>query len=413
MLLAYRFTLYCYKFIVLLLSPFKTKAHKAIFQRKASLKALQKALKSEKSEITWFHASSLGEFEQGLPLMEAYKSEHPHVKLLVTFFSPSGYDLRKDHPIADYTAYLPWDSPSNARAFVSALHLKAVFFIKYEYWYFHLRAIKNKSIPLYSISALFVPAHPFFKWYGGLNRKMLHFFDHTFVQNESSLKLLQTIGIDKASVAGDTRFDKVSQTIEQAQPIDLIALFKADKELLIIGSAWSEDMEVLNDFLKQLPDGFKVLIAPHDIDKVNITKITKGLSSAPLYFSDGQINAKAQFMVLDTIGQLAAAYQYADMAYIGGAFGDGLHNILEAVAFGAPVVFGNQGLEKFPEAGELKQKGGAFAISNKQEASEILNRLTDNKAFRKECATACLAYIAEKRGATEVIMSHVKEANEG
>lgn len=413
MLFGYRLGIFFYRTIVSVASLFNKKANKAIHQRRQSIKELEQKLANEKNRIVWFHASSLGEFEQGLPVMEAYKARHSYVKLLVTFFSPSGYELRKDHPLVDYASYLPWDTAENAQNFLQNKNLKAVFFIKYEYWFYHLRAIKIRNIPLYSISALFVPSHPFFKWYGDVNRRMLHFFDHTFVQNASSLQLLNSIGIDQASVAGDTRFDKVSQTIAQAQPIQLIEAFKGDKELFIVGSAWPEDMEILNDFLYQLDDQLKVLIAPHHIEESNIKRITKDLKSLPIYFSDGKSEVDSQFMVLDTMGHLAAAYQYADFAYIGGAFGDGLHNILEAVAFGAPVLFGNQGLEKFPESGELQQRGGAFAVSNKEEATEKLQHWIDDKAYRKKCADICTEYIAEKRGATQVIMSYLMKANEG
>lgn len=412
MLLSYRLGIFLYKLLLVLVSPFHAKAQKAIYQRKKSIKDLYQQLEYEDTAVVWFHASSLGEFEQGLPVMEAYKAQHSSVKILVTFFSPSGYELRKDHAIADYAAYLPWDSPTNAKTLVNKINLKAVFFIKYEYWYYHLKVIKDNHIPLYSISALFVPKHPFFKWYGGVNRRMLKFFDHIFVQNESSLELLKTIGIKKASIAGDTRFDKVSQTIQDAQPIRLIEQFKEDKNLLILGSAWSEDMVVLKSFLNNLDSSFKVLIAPHDISQSNIQKLIKGLKSDPIYFSKGKNGPNSQFMVLDTIGHLAIAYQYADLAYIGGAFGDGLHNILEAVAFGAPVVFGDKGLEKFPEASELQRMGGAFAVSSTQEASEILDKLVLNSAYRKRCSDICLNYISMKKGATDVIMSYLMRANE-
>lgn len=412
MLFGYRLGIFFYRTIVSVASLFNEKANKAIYQRRQSIKELEQKLANEKNQIAWFHASSLGEFEQGLPVMEAYKKAYPEQRMLVTFFSPSGYELRKDHPVADYTSYLPWDSAAKAKSFIKDLNLESVFFIKYEYWYYHLREVKNRNVPLYSISALFVPQHPFFKWYGGLNRRMLKFFDHTFVQNESSRELLNSIGISKTSVAGDTRFDKVSQTINDAQPIDLIKEFKEDKELIIAGSVWSEDMAVLTNFLNNLSSSSKVLIAPHDISEGNIKRLINGLESKPVYFSKGKNDVNAQFMILDTIGHLANAYQYADLAFIGGAFGDGLHNILEAVAFGAPVVFGDQGLDKFPEAEELQKRGGAFAIKNEREASTILKKLTSDKPYRKECSKICLNYIADKKGATEVIMSYLKQANE-
>lgn len=412
MLIIYRITLFFYRFLVFLASAFNQKAKLALSERKKSLNELYAKLADARDgKIVWFHAASLGEFEQGLPVMKAYKAKYPDRRILVSFFSPSGYKHRKDHPIADYTVYLPWDSPKNAKDFFRRVNPKEVFFIKYEFWYYMLKEVNQNNIPLYNISAIFVDKHPFFKWYGKLHVKMLHFFDHIFVQETNSLARLASIGFSKASVSGDTRFDNVLAQATSVEPIHKIDNFKKDNQLLILGSVWMKDLEVLSHFFKAIPNNLKVLIAPHDISKNNISKITKALNQNATYFSQEK-NDEAQVMILDTIGHLSKAYQYADYAYIGGAFGDGLHNILEATAFGAPVVFGNKGLDKFPEAIELNVLGGAFSVNSPEEAYNILSQLNNDFALRQKAGEICEEYVLSKKGATETIMNYLDNTDE-
>jgi 3-deoxy-D-manno-octulosonic-acid transferase len=410
MIILYRLSLFVYRCLVFVASGFNEKAKKAIFSRAESLTQLAKTLSEQDDEIGWFHAASLGEFEQGLPIMQAYKETYPQRKIMVTFFSPSGYEQRQHHSIVDYAAYLPWDSPQNAEKFLDLVKPKEVFFVKYEFWYFMLKAIHQKEIPLYLISARFVQDQPFFKWYGRLHRKMLTFFDQIFVQNEASADLLRKLKDVHFQVSGDTRFDNVMEKANQISVDERIGSFKDDHRLLILGSAWMEDIQVLSPFLQELPQDLKVLIAPHDISEFNIKRITSRLPSPPIHYSiETEPAQDTQFMIVDTIGQLFNAYQYGDLAFIGGAFGDGLHNILEATAFGIPVVFGNKGLHKFPEAGELIKLGGAFSIDDAKEAFEVLTNLLSNKLAHQKAQHGCVTYMESKKGATAVIMDYLRQ----
>ncbi len=402
----------CYYFFIKIASLFNRKASLFVSGRKNLFTVLENSTSNFSDPIVWFHAASLGEFEQGLPVMESYKAAFPTHKILVTFFSPSGYEERKDHPIADITAYLPIDSQSNARRFFDIVKPKIVFFIKYEYWFHYLNEAHQRHIPLYSISALFTPQHIFFKPYGGFHRKMLAFFNHTFVQNESSLALLKSIGLEKASISGDTRFDRVLKTIEKPNHYPSIEEFKASNRLMIIGSAWPSDMQILKDFINQTGDGLKFIIAPHLIDEAHVKKISAGLNKTIHRYSESKtVPTSTQVLILDTMGMLSSVYQYGDFAYIGGAFGDGLHNILEAVAFGLPVVFGNKGLEKFPESIELQKLGGAFSVASMTKASEILTQLNTDKDFRSKTGNICKQYVQEHAGATEHILDYLKKVS--
>ncbi len=402
----------CYYIFIKIASLFNRKARLFVSGRKTVFTTLDSVITNFNSPIAWFHAASLGEFEQGLPVMEAYKVAFPSHKILVTFFSPSGYEERKNHPIADFTAYLPIDSRSNARRFFDIVKPSSVFFIKYEYWFHYLNEAKQRNIPLYSISALFTPQHIFFKPYGGFHRKMLAFFNHTFVQNESSLALLKSIGIEKASVSGDTRFDRVLKTIEKHNHYPSIEEFKASNRLMIIGSAWPSDMQVLKEFINHTHEELKFIIAPHLVDNTHVKKISAGLNKTTHRYSESEtIPASTQVLLLDTMGMLSSVYRYGDFAYIGGAFGDGLHNILEAVAFGLPVVFGNKGLEKFPESIELQKLGGAFSVNTMSKTSEILTQLNTDEAFRSKTGNICKQYVQEHAGATEHILDYLKNVS--
>ncbi|MBO3698290.1 3-deoxy-D-manno-octulosonic acid transferase [Roseivirga sp. E12] len=408
MLVFYNLGVRCYYFFIKLASLFNNKARLFISGRKNLLSELKNAIGDNHSPITWFHAASLGEFEQGLPVMEAYKAMSPASKILVTFFSPSGFEERKNHPTADFTFYLPIDTPSNAKEFFDIVKPIKVFFIKYEYWFHYLNEAHRRSIPLYSVSALFTPSHIFFKSHGAFHRRMLGFFDHTFVQNDSSLQLLKSIGIEKASISGDSRFDRVLKTIANPQQYQSIERFKGDDLLMVIGSAWASDMQVLNGFINN-SKGLKLIIAPHLIDEGSVQKIYLGLEKRVHRYSESEhIPDNTEVLILDTMGMLSSVYQYGEFAYIGGAFGDGLHNILEAVAFGLPVVFGNEGLEKFPESITLQELGGAFSVSTAAESSEILTKLKGDSAFRGNASSICKKFIEDNRGATEHIIGYLK-----
>lgn len=409
MIFLYNLGIRFYYFLIRIASPFNAKAKNFLAGRKGLFIALKNALIQNTSPIAWFHAASLGEFEQGLPVMEAYRKAFPSHKILVTFFSPSGYEQRKQHPIADFIFYLPIDTRSHAKRFFDVVNPTKVFFIKYEYWFYYLNEAHQRSIPLYSISATFTANHIFFKPYGSFHRKMLGLFNHTFVQNESSLELLKSIGIEATSISGDTRFDRVIKTIAKPENYPSIEKFKGNDQLMIIGSAWPSDMQVLREFINTSANGLKFIIAPHMIDEASVRKVTKGLTKPfHRYASNEIIPATTEVLILDTMNMLSSVYQYGNFAYIGGAFGDGLHNILEAVAFGLPVVFGNKGLEKFPESIELQKLGGAFSVASMAKASEILEKLYRDNTFRSKTSHICKQYIQEHAGATEHIIDYLK-----
>lgn len=408
MLFLYNLGVRSYALAIRLASNFNSKASKFVSGRTQIWSALNNYRNSYAGEVAWFHAASLGEFEQGLPVMEAFKKEFPGYQIVVSFFSPSGYELRKDHPIADFTCYLPIDSATHAKKFLGILHPSIVFFIKYEYWYHHLNEVRERRIPLYSISALFTSKHIFFKPYGGFHRKMLQMFSHTFVQNSKSKLLLESIGVMNCSISGDTRFDRVKKTVSSPQTYPEIEAYLKDSTTFIAGSVWPEDMEVIAEFVNQNPGHLKVIIAPHLIEETHLKKITRHLKVPFQFYSKGNLNESKPVLILDTMGMLSSIYQYGDFAYIGGAFGDGLHNILEAVAFGLPVVFGNSGLDKFPESEELATLGGAFPVDDSETASEVLSSLAFED-YRKGASTVCLKYVEEKAGATQKVMSYLKK----
>lgn len=405
----YNVFLTLYRVVIHIASLFNKKLHLFLKGRKNTIEQLREFKSRERRKVYWFHAASLGEFEQGLPLMEAIKDQLSDIAIVVSFFSPSGYELRKDHPIADHTCYLPLDSKSNARLFVETLDPYVAFNIKYEFWYYMLREVKKRNIPLYGISMRFIKNSIFFKSYGSLHRRMLGFFDHIFVQNQNSLELLESIGVDSVSVSGDTRFERVKKTVMTPNHYDDIAHFSADKTTIVLGSVWPEDMEVLNAFINEHPE-LKFIIAPHVIDQQAVQKITHGLTLPFELYTDENRSVDHPILVLDTIGMLSSIYQYGDIAYIGGAFGDGLHNILEAVAFGLPVVFGAGDLRKYPEAMELIDLKGAFAVKDSHECKNKLEELLEPEA-RQAASQICLNYIEEKAGATAKIMKHLGKEN--
>lgn len=408
MLFLYNLGVRSYFLAIKLTALFNAKAKQFVNGRKGVFSDLKKFREANEGHLAWFHAASLGEFEQGLPVMEAFKKEYPKYLIAVSFFSPSGYELRKDHPIADFTCYLPIDSQTNAREFLNVLDPACVFFIKYEYWYHYLNETSKRGIPLFSISALFTQGHIFFKPYGGFHRRMLHTFSHSFVQNSKSKMLLESIGVMNCSVSGDTRFDRVKKTVAAPQSFPDIKEYLQDHTVFIAGSAWPEDMEVISEFINQNPGHLRIIIAPHLIDSEHLKKITRSLKVPFQLYSGGNLDHSKPVLILDTMGMLSSIYQYGDFAYIGGAFGDGLHNILEAVAFGLPVVFGNSGLDKFPEAEELATLGGAFPVDDQETTSEVLSSLAFED-YRKGASTVCLRYVEEKAGATERIMAHLRK----
>ncbi|GAB4025722.1 3-deoxy-D-manno-octulosonic acid transferase [Spirosoma koreense] len=390
-----------------LVAPFHPKARLWVDGRRDWAAALAAKLAGNTAMIAWFHAASLGEFEQGRPVIEAFRKQYPAYKILLTFFSPSGYEVRKNYDGADYIVYLPVDTPDNAHRFVTLVKPHIAFFIKYEFWYNYLRELKAVNVPVLSFSAIFRPDQLFFKPYGGFYRRMLHYFDHILVQNQESVDLLKTIGITKVTRAGDTRFDRVAKVAAAKKAIPLAAAFKNDQPLLVVGSAWPEDMAVLVPFLNSFSQPLNVIIAPHEIHEGEIERWQSQLSKPSVRFSQTSETDVRQAAVLfiDNVGMLSSLYQYGEFAYIGGAFKQGLHNILEAATFGMPLFFGPE-YAKFQEAVDLIHERGAFAVSDTIELATVFGRQYENAS---EAAHISRAYVLRNIGATTQVMQVVDQ----
>lgn len=414
-LFIYSFLIVAYGTVIKFASLFNSKARKFVKGRKDVSDIWQTHFAKNDKPVAWFHAASLGEFEQGRPVIEVFKDHYPEHSIFITFFSPSGYEQRKDDPAGDLITYLPLDTPTHARQLLDIVKPSVIFFIKYEFWFHYLNQAAKRNIPLYCISALFTQDHIFFKGHGGLHRRMLSFFDHIFVQNQNSLELLKGIDIQAASFSGDTRFDRVVKTLAAPEAYPLIEDFRGQSQVMVIGSSWPSDMQYLNKVINQDSSGIKFIIAPHEVHPQSIATLKKGLKrNLACITQDSAENIKqADVLIIDTIGMLSSVYQYGDFAYIGGAFGDGLHNILEAVTFGLPVIFGNKGLEKFPESLELSKLGGGFTISSQVDLDEIYCKLSGDSAFRDKASNICRQYIEESTGATAKIIAYLKENYEG
>ncbi|MFT3908709.1 MAG: glycosyltransferase N-terminal domain-containing protein [Ferruginibacter sp.] len=363
-------------------------------------------------KVIWMHCASLGEFEQGRPVLEAMRKKYPSYKIVLSFFSPSGYEIRKNYAGADSVIYLPIDNIINAKRLISSINPSLVIWVKYEYWYYYLTELKKRAIPVILVSGIFRDSQPFFKWYGGIWKEMLGCFDQIFVQNESSKDLLQQIGIEKnVSVGGDTRFDRVITIAEKREPVQHIMGFVAGKQVLVAGSTWEDDEIELIHYVKAHPE-IKFIVAPHEIDEENIDDVKKEFPNAILYSQVATgivVPENINVLIIDNIGMLSKLYQYADITYVGGGFGkDGIHNILEAAVYGKPVIFGPV-YEKFAEAKELVKAGGAFSINNALELEALLDNLFKNRMELKKTGDTAGAYVYSKQGATNKVMDYVME----
>lgn len=360
----------------------------------------------KKRRPVWFHFASLGEFEQGRPVLEGLKEKYHDLPVIITFFSPSGYEIRKDYGLADQVFYLPLDTRKNAQRFIQAINPSLAVFTKYEYWYHYFNELHKSGIPLFIISGIFREQQPFFKWYGGLHRKMLAMVTHFFVQNEHSKTLLHTLGISAVSVSGDTRFDRVLKNSKSVQPVDKISDFCAGKKVLIAGSTWLPDEELIAPLTEKFP-GWKFIIAPHKISEGHISQVKK-LFPRSIKYSEADLSVKnCQTLIIDNIGMLSGLYQYGDVAYIGGGFGVGIHNIQEPAVFGLPVIFGPNYL-KFQEACDLVRMQGAFTISSGNELDEIMQQL-DGESFRIKAGEVAATYISENAGASKQIIDYLEK----
>ena len=407
MVFLYSLSLKIYYLVILLASLFNNKARLWVKGRTGLFGRIEKQVSPE-DKIYWFHASSMGEFEQGRPLIEAIKDQNTSIKILLTFFSPSGYENRKNYKAADYIFYLPMDSKRNSVKFIRLVNPSKTFFIKYEFWYHYLSQLKKQNIPVYLVSASFRPDQVFFKWYGSWFRKILYIFTHIFVQNTTSEQLLKNTGLDNVTVSGDTRFDRVAEIARQSKRIELAEKFRKDSTIIIGGSTWERDEEILAEFINTSSRKIKYIIAPHEIHESKIERIIRSLNKPVIRYSSASINDinNYQVLIIDNVGMLSSLYKYADIAYIGGGFGVGIHNILEAATFGLPVVFGpNYG--KFQEAVDLVRAGGAFPVNNFEDLKNLFDDLLEKDRYNKAGKIA-REYVVKNKGATWRILNEIK-----
>lgn len=397
-----------YSLAIRLAAPFHEKAGLLCKGRKAARQKIR-TIKRGNQRLIWFHAASLGEFEQGRPVIEKLKQTEPDTRILLTFFSPSGYEIRKNYAGADYIFYLPADSKRNARRFIEAFRPDAAVFIKYEFWYHYLHELNKRRIPTYLISAIFRPEQPFFKKWGGMHRRMLQFFKCLYVQDEESVRRLEQIGITNVQLTGDTRFDRVKQIADAAQDIEKVALFCDGHPAVVCGSTWPPDEDLLMEYINRYSGDYKWIIAPHEIGEGHLKAIAGKCKKKLVRFSQPETDfANAEVLLIDCIGLLSSIYRYGNIAYIGGGFGVGIHNTLEAAVYGIPVIFGPK-YQKFKEAIHLKQEGGAFSINQATELKDLLDNLIQSPAITTTAGKKALDYVRSQLGATEIISKALKK----
>jgi 3-deoxy-D-manno-octulosonic-acid transferase len=392
----------------------------ALFNKKAALwvkgrlfifSKLKDAFEKEQAPVIWFHCASLGEFEQGRPVMEDLKAKYPTHKILVTFFSPSGYEIRKNYSGADYVFYLPMDGPVNALRFINIVKPRLAVFIKYELWYYYTKVMHDRQIPLILISAIFLKSHAYFKWHGEVQRKTLSKFAHVFVQDELSKKLADKLQLPVSfTVAGDTRFDRVIKIASQYKRIDAITDWAKGKQLVVAGSTWPDDERVLSEILPLLQQHqLKLVIAPHEINESHLGQIEKQFQQQTVRFSQLVNNITGEVLIIDNIGMLSSLYHYAHITYIGGGYTPtGIHNCLEAAVYAKPVVFGPT-YQKYAEAKGLIKAGGAFSFKQSGDLNSILTRLIKDKQAYLAAATAAGEFVIVHQGATDKIVQYIQE----
>ena len=404
--------------IIRVLALFSPKMKLFVEGRKLVFSTLKSKIHPE-DKVFWFHAASLGEYEQGLPVIEKVKAQFPNHKIVISFFSPSGYEVRKNNTIGDATVYLPLDTKANAKQFLDVIHPEKVFFIKYEFWPNYLNELKERNISTYLISGIFREKQVFFKWYGGFYRKALQTFNYFFVQNEKSKNLLQSIGFENVRVSGDTRFDRVVAILEKDNTLDFIEQFKNNQTTIVIGSSWPKDEELLVNFINQAADNVKFIIAPHNIKSEQISNLKSQIFKKTVLYSEKDEILKQvqndkrisldnfQVFIIDTIGILTKIYSYADIAYVGGGFGNpGVHNILEPATFGIPIVIGSN-YSHFAEATALVGLEGCIAVKNQTELKEAFDLLIQNEDERYEKGHICSTFVQMNKGATDRILKYI------
>lgn len=406
----YNLGIHLLSFVLKVLSLFNSKIKKGVTGRRSTFKILKENLTPEDKTI-WFHCASLGEYEQGLPVFEKIREQYKTHKIVLTFFSPSGYEIRKNSPVADVVTYLPIDTKANAKRFLNLVYPEFTVFVKYDIWPNLLNELKRRQGRVILISALFRKNHSYFKWYGKHLRQALSSFEHIFVQNENSKHLLEKINIKNVTVSGDTRYDRVSNQLAQNNELDFISNFKNDSLCIVIGSSWPEDESVLIPFINEnASEKLKFIIAPHNINTIQIDGITKKLNVNYALFSNKEAKSlkNCSVFIIDTIGLLTKIYSYADIAYVGGAMGStGLHNILEPAVFGAPIIIG-QHYSKFPEAQMMIKNGGVSSINSKVTLEKKLKKLIENSDDRVKRGQLNLEFIKKNKGAVNQIMDYIR-----
>ena len=400
----YDFAVSGFRFFAKVHSMFNEKTSLFIKGRKGVMSELKRKFEGNTSDVIWFHCSSLGEFEMSVPLIEKIKKEDETCKILVTFFSPSGYEVRKGYKGVFHISYLPFDSKNNAKIFFDIVQPKRVYFAKYDLWYHYLNECNKRNVSLCLFNAHFNNGQIFFKWYGGLFREMLGFFNQIYVLNDNSKKLLNAIEVD-CEVVGDTRFDKVYNTVKNVKKFPEIKQFKGNEKLLIIGSSWKQDLDVISSFLASDLKGVKIVVAPHEIGENNLKDIEgRWGDNTIIRYSKLSNNFDKKVLIIDNVGMLSSIYYYGDFGYIGGAFKTGLHNILEAATFGMPLFFGPK-YEKFPEAIELVSKGGAVSIKNENEFKEAFELVCKDDELRETKSSICRQFVLDNIGSANKILN--------
>jgi 3-deoxy-D-manno-octulosonic-acid transferase len=408
----YTLFIYFYASALYVCSLFNVKARLWCKGRK-NLFAILKADCAGKNNVYWFHCASLGEFEQGKPLIRKLKDNLPGITVLVTFFSPSGFEVKKNDPIADVISYLPIDTPCNVRKFLEIVNPKAAIFVKYEYWYNFIDKLAESKIPFYYIAAIYRPSQHFFKKYGKWFANQLKKASFFFVQNEESKSLLHSIGIDNVEITGDTRFDRVHAVASSSCQLNFVCDFKKNKKLIVAGSTWKHDEKLLVPLLESFKSNYKLIIAPHLVDKEHISNILNYFSGykTVCYSACNNLDlAEYQVLIIDSIGLLSKIYKYADISYIGGGFETGLHNILEPAVFGVPLFFGPH-YKKFNEAVELVRLGGAFSIHNSAEMNHLALKLDSDTEYYNNVCTICKKFVQNNIGASDKIFNILKSVN--
>ncbi|WP_034256437.1 3-deoxy-D-manno-octulosonic acid transferase [Arenibacter latericius] len=403
----YNFAIQISSLALRLVALFHPKIKLFVNGRKEVFPYLRKTL-SKEDQVLWVHTASLGEFEQGLPVIERLKHTYPSYKIVVTFFSPSGYEVKKNSDAAHAITYLPLDTFKNAQQFVDLVNPKLVIFVKYEIWPNYLKILAERKIPTLLISALFKEEQIYFKGYGGFMRKALHHFSHIFVQNTNSVRLLNEIGITEVTLGGDTRFDRVMEIVERDNHLPFMEEFKIESPVMVAGSTWPEDEAVLVPYINADNSNLKYVLAPHNIKPEQISKLKASINKKTILYSelDNEPLSDYKVLIIDTIGILTKVYSYANIAYVGGGFATGLHNTLEPAVFGIPVIIGSN-FKGFKEAEDLVEEGGVIVVNNKEEYHNLMNRLVSDKEFLSRTGEINLNYVNKNKGASVQIMDYI------